>query len=111
MSFSGHYYHYKLLLNYVLSQQERLSFFAWQKDAAGAGLNKCSSGSLLQLTKNQLRLQLHPKSGSSRWLRLRNTAQMYLKNAETKSNKKAPEKVTQRLVASARTGYCGELHV
>ena len=60
MSFSGHYYHYKLLLNHILSQQQRLSFFAWQKDAAGAGLNKYSSGSQLRPTKKSARALAPP---------------------------------------------------
>ena len=50
----------------------RLSFVAFQKDAAGAALKKAAPALGFGQQKNRLRL--HPKSGGPRRLRLRNTA-------------------------------------
>ena len=65
--FFDHIYRFKLLLS--------LSFFACQKDAAGAALKQVTPALGSGQQKNRLRL--HPKSGGSRWLRLRNTAKYH----------------------------------
>ena len=51
----------------------RLSFFACQKDVAGAVFFKAAPSPVLGSGHKKNRLQLHPKSGGSRRLRLRNT--------------------------------------
>ena len=63
--FLDHIYRNKVLLSLVLylSNNTRLSFFACQKDAAGAALKKAAPNLGSGHIKNRLRL--HPKSGGS----------------------------------------------
>ena len=64
----------------MFDTRTRLFFFACLEDAAGAraALKKAALAPGSDPKKNWLRLRSRPKSGGSRWLRLRNTADSWI---------------------------------